>query len=559
MAPKRQSKNLPPPSHTAEPESEPQQLTQLKPQQITQLKPQQTHQESSESDADSDSSSDRTQKPISAEPKKPVSKPQQPHQESSEADSDDDSDSSSDETQKPLSPEPKKPVPKPVSKPTEVKANGKRPAETDQIDKAKKSNKKSKGSENVEKGSGNVVSKGLKGVEKMGSKSVEKVDKGKAKVSNGEEKGIEKVGSKIVDKAKGKVNGNEEGGENEDKKVGLFARLFTEEDEIELLERMIKFKENNGGDSSFDIVAFHEFVEGFLSCTVTKNQVSDKIRRLKKKYVNYLNKGKDGEDLLISKPREFKLFEISKEIWGTEGLGSKVNTDTKVRTGRGLVGKKREIKDEVMEHTDDWWLQYPLLCASLEAEAARNFTGPLTPKQYVNKVVSRMNKNKARELEHEWEDVSVMEHQAYAKRLKVISKQAEAGMEKAEAETLALKDHLQSVTLLKLKARASHLDGALKECMRQIRNLKEEHEKKLDEAVLNKTKQCDMTNSQLETRIVAKELEIRNEEKNMSVRSTEVANKQHLERGQENSQVGGGVPMIVWSCFEEIAWSSRNG
>ncbi|KAK1373273.1 hypothetical protein POM88_029466 [Heracleum sosnowskyi] len=447
MAPKRQSKNLPPPSHTAEPESDsqeystgsddsdlqPQQITLLKPQQITQLKPQQTHQESSESsesesDADSDSSSDKTQKPISAEPKKPVLKPQQPHQESSESDSDDDSDSSSDKTQKPispepkkpvlkpqqphqessesdseegsdsssdktqkpLSPEPKKPVPKPVLKPTEVKANGKRPAETDQIDKAKKSNKKSKGAENVEKGSENVVSKGLKGVEKMGSKSVEKVDKGKAKVSNGEEKGSE---------------GIEKVGENEDKKLGLFARLFTEEDEIELLERMIKFKENNGGDSSFDIVAFHEFVQGFLSCSVTKSQVSAKIRRLKKRYVNYLNKGKDGEDLLISKPREFKLFEISKKIWGTEGLGSKVNADTKVKTSRGLVGKEREIKDEVMEHADDWWLQYPLLCASLEAEAARNFSGPLTPKQYVNKVVSGMNKNKARELEHEWEDL----------------------------------------------------------------------------------------------------------------------------------------------------------
>ncbi|KAE9454799.1 hypothetical protein C3L33_13313, partial [Rhododendron williamsianum] len=39
--------------------------------------------------------------------------------------------------------------------------------------------------------------------------------------------------------------------------------------------------------------------------------------------------------------------------------------------------------------------------------------------------------------------------------------------EKAEAEALTLKNHLESVTLLKLMAevRASHLDGALKECM----------------------------------------------------------------------------------------------
>ncbi|KAI7998522.1 Filament-like plant protein 6 [Camellia lanceoleosa] len=66
------------------------------------------------------------------------------------------------------------------------------------------------------------------------------------------------------------------------------------------------------------------------------------------------------------------------------------------------------------------------------------------------------------------------------------------GWEKAEAEALALKNHLESVTLLKLTAkdRASHLDGALKKCMRQIRNLKEEHEQRFYAVVLTKTKQC---------------------------------------------------------------------
>lgn len=171
-----------------------------------------------------------------------------------------------------------------------------------------------------------------------------------------------------------------------------------------------------------------------------------------------------------------------------------------------------------------------------------------------------------------------------------------AGWEKAEAEAFALKNHLESVTLSKLTVedRASHLDGALKECMRQIRNLKEEHEQKLQEVVLTKTKQCDKIKLELEAKIanldqellksaaenaalarslqersnmllkiseeksqaeaeiehlkgniescereinslkyehhvVSKELEIRNEEKNMSMRSAEAANKQHME------------------------------
>ncbi|KAF8405349.1 hypothetical protein HHK36_010253 [Tetracentron sinense] len=177
-----------------------------------------------------------------------------------------------------------------------------------------------------------------------------------------------------------------------------------------------------------------------------------------------------------------------------------------------------------------------------------------------------------------------------------VAEEAVSGWEKAEAEALALKNQLESITLLKLTAedRASHLDGALKECMRQIRNVKEEHEQKLHEIILTKTKQWEKNKLEFESKVVdlnqqlfrvsaensalsrslqersnmlmkiseeksqseaeiellkstiescereissfkyelhvvSKELEIRNEEKNMSIRSAEVANKQHLE------------------------------
>jgi chromosome segregation ATPase len=171
-----------------------------------------------------------------------------------------------------------------------------------------------------------------------------------------------------------------------------------------------------------------------------------------------------------------------------------------------------------------------------------------------------------------------------------------AGWEKAEAEAEALKIQLETVTLNKLSSdeRAAHLDSALKECMKQIRNVKEESEQKLHDVVFAKTKQWEKVKSEFESRIsefeqeflranaendalsrslhersnlimkiseeksqveaeiellknniqscereinslkyelhvVAKELEIRNEEKNMSVRSADVANRQHAE------------------------------
>ncbi|GMI67302.1 Trichome Cell Shape 1 [Hibiscus trionum] len=176
-----------------------------------------------------------------------------------------------------------------------------------------------------------------------------------------------------------------------------------------------------------------------------------------------------------------------------------------------------------------------------------------------------------------------------------VAEEAVSGWEKADAEAIALKRQLENLTLLKLSVedRAAHLDGALKECMKQVRNVKEESEQKLQDAVLSKTIQFDKIKLGLEAKIaeldegllraaaenqalsrslhersnlivqievekseveaeielmkenlvsrekdisalkyelhmVSKELEIRNEERNMSMRSAEAANKQHL-------------------------------
>ncbi|WOL19325.1 filament-like plant protein 4 isoform X1 [Canna indica] len=177
-----------------------------------------------------------------------------------------------------------------------------------------------------------------------------------------------------------------------------------------------------------------------------------------------------------------------------------------------------------------------------------------------------------------------------------VAEEAVSGWEKAEAETSALKHQLELVTLSKLKAEecATHLDGALKECMKQVRDVREEGEQKFHDVVFAKTKQWAKIKSELEEKlvyfehellrasaenaaitkslqessnilmkisdgkaqaeaeieilkgniqsyekeinslkyelhIVTKELEIRNEEKNMSIRSADVANKQHQE------------------------------
>uniref|UniRef100_A0A1J3FX66 Filament-like plant protein 6 n=2 Tax=Noccaea caerulescens TaxID=107243 RepID=A0A1J3FX66_NOCCA len=91
-----------------------------------------------------------------------------------------------------------------------------------------------------------------------------------------------------------------------------------------------------------------------------------------------------------------------------------------------------------------------------------------------------------------------------------VAEDAVAGWEKADAEALTLKNTLESVTLSKLTAedRAAHLDGALKECMRQIRNLKKDHEVKLHDLALAKSKQIEKLTMEFEKRISDYEQEL---------------------------------------------------
>ncbi|MCI26786.1 filament-like plant protein, partial [Trifolium medium] len=75
--------------------------------------------------------------------------------------------------------------------------------------------------------------------------------------------------------------------------------------------------------------------------------------------------------------------------------------------------------------------------------------------------------------------------------------------EKADAEVVSLRCQLESMTLSKLSVdeRATHLDGALKECMKQIRTVKEESEQKIQEVILMKSQQWEKFKLELEAEI----------------------------------------------------------
>ncbi|KAF8411769.1 hypothetical protein HHK36_004328 [Tetracentron sinense] len=154
-----------------------------------------------------------------------------------------------------------------------------------------------------------------------------------------------------------------------------------------------------------------------------------------------------------------------------------------------------------------------------------------------------------------------------------VAEEAVTGWEKAENEVVFLKQQLEaaSQTNSALEDRVGHLDGALKECVRQLRQAREEQEKKIQEAVVNKTHEWESTKFELSNQLVdlqtqvqaakaevassadpdlrpmleaaekenstlklellarAEELKIMTLERDLSTQTAETASKQHLE------------------------------
>lgn len=85
-----------------------------------------------------------------------------------------------------------------------------------------------------------------------------------------------------------------------------------------------------------------------------------------------------------------------------------------------------------------------------------------------------------------------------------VAEEAVAGWEKAESEVVVLKQQLEAAVQenLVLEDRVSRLDGALKECVRQLRQAREEQEEKISEAVVKKTREWESTKFELESQLL---------------------------------------------------------
>lgn len=105
----------------------------------------------------------------------------------------------------------------------------------------------------------------------------------------------------------------------------LFQRLWTDEDEIELLQGFLDYTTHRGTHNAshhHDTTAFYDKIKSRLQLDCNKNQLVEKLRRLKKKYRNVVNRISSGKEFAFKSPHDQTTFEISKKIWsGTNGGG----------------------------------------------------------------------------------------------------------------------------------------------------------------------------------------------------------------------------------------------
>ncbi|KAL3834918.1 hypothetical protein ACJIZ3_009654 [Penstemon smallii] len=131
---------------------------------------------------------------------------------------------------------------------------------------------------------------------------------------------------------------NDLGAASDSSKKVHIQRIWSEEDEIVILKGMLDYTAKKKSNPVADPEAFLDYIKKNLHIEVSKNQLQDKIRRLKKKYETSKSKGRN-----FSKPHEMEMFVLSENIWGKNEKGKE--TGAASPKANGSVVKKTASKN----------------------------------------------------------------------------------------------------------------------------------------------------------------------------------------------------------------------
>ncbi|KAF7127283.1 hypothetical protein RHSIM_Rhsim11G0047000 [Rhododendron simsii] len=146
---------------------------------------------------------------------------------------------------------------------------------------------------------------------------------------------FEKNADELREKKKAKVVEEKKSG------IGTINRLWSEEDEVLILEGLMDFQSKKGSELYPYMGEFHELVKQSLSVDASRNQLLDKIRKLKRKYSTNVAKA------VFSRPHEHKCFELSNKIWGDGGRKEDTGVDGNGKNVSTRARKTQENRKEV--------------------------------------------------------------------------------------------------------------------------------------------------------------------------------------------------------------------
>ncbi|XP_076948753.1 GLABROUS1 enhancer-binding protein-like [Bidens hawaiensis] len=243
-------------------------------------------------------------------------------------------------------------------------------------------------------------------------------------------------------------NNNNNGGE---KKL-LFQRLWSEENEVELIQGMIDYVKTKGKDPAADVNDFHEFVKKSLHVDVNDRQMLAKARRLKKKFENNVARVETkGKVRSFSNPHEKKMYELSKHLWGSDGSSGGGNNNIR-NVGLSSCSKKVKVKVNVTpksrkfvvpENGNDVEMKSVQAQVQVQAQAQAQAQAkavqsgsdglgvlgslglPFTDEVIMRKGLELVSGAKKVEMEEKWKDLKMQELQHFMKKVDVLKEQAE--------------------------------------------------------------------------------------------------------------------------------------
>ncbi|KAB1226591.1 Mediator-associated protein 1 [Morella rubra] len=114
-----------------------------------------------------------------------------------------------------------------------------------------------------------------------------------------------------------------------------FEKVWSDGDEINILKDLLEYAENKRADpvsAPADVTQFYKSFKASFHRQVTRVQLAEKVRRLKKKFKDIIARKRSGQtgrdkDPTSSKPHETELFQLSNKIWG--GVGDDIRDEPK--------------------------------------------------------------------------------------------------------------------------------------------------------------------------------------------------------------------------------------